>query len=178
LGYLTIEAEEGLFRGAALIVDYRGIPIDFRYTDPIRPTRLEKILYGSALDVYLKEELILESLIEAVEIRPALWICREQSLLLPIRALSKDRTVFLASSSRSPLNATGDHESAGEPAAYFIQVDSVSAPVRVVFPGPPQETELKSTVNLFVGAARTMELLEPFTRIYKALAAIGEENAD
>jgi hypothetical protein len=161
-----------------LIVDYRGIPVDFRYTDPIRPTRLEKILYGNALDVYLKEELILESLIGAVEMKPALWACRESGLLLPIRAASKDRTVFLATSSRSPMNATGDYELAGEPMAYFIQVDSVSAPLRVVFPGPPQEPELKATVNLLVGAAKTMELLEPFNRIYKALTTIGEENAD
>ena len=63
LGYVTVEGAEGQFRGASLVVDLRGIPMDFRYTDPIRPSRLERILYGSALDVYLREELILQSLL-------------------------------------------------------------------------------------------------------------------
>ena len=36
LGYVTVEGSEGQFRGASLVVDLRGIPMDFRYTDPIR----------------------------------------------------------------------------------------------------------------------------------------------
>ena len=64
LGYVSVEGAEGQFRGASLVVDQRGIPMDFRYTDPIRLSRLERILYGSALDVYLREELILQSLLE------------------------------------------------------------------------------------------------------------------
>ena len=74
LGYIVIDGEEGRFRGASLVVDLRGIPVDFRYTDPIRPTKLERILYGSALDVYLREELILQSLLGAVETKPQVWI--------------------------------------------------------------------------------------------------------
>ncbi|MBQ9581383.1 MAG: hypothetical protein IJR21_03350, partial [Synergistaceae bacterium] len=75
LGYMTIDGADGEIRGASLVVDFRGVPMDFRYTDPIRPTKLERILYGNALDVYLREELILQSLLNAVEARPSLWIC-------------------------------------------------------------------------------------------------------
>ena len=39
LGYVSVEGAEGQFRGASLVVDQRGIPMDFRYTDPIRPSR-------------------------------------------------------------------------------------------------------------------------------------------
>ena len=53
LGYVLVDGSEGVFRGAVLVTDFRGIPADFRYTDPLRPSRIEKILYGSALDVYL-----------------------------------------------------------------------------------------------------------------------------
>ena len=49
LGYVSVEGAEGQFRGASLVVDQRGIPMDFRYTDPIRPSRLERILYGLSL---------------------------------------------------------------------------------------------------------------------------------
>ena len=36
LGYVVVEGAEGQFRGASLVVDARGIPMDFRYTAPIR----------------------------------------------------------------------------------------------------------------------------------------------
>jgi hypothetical protein len=176
LGYIVVEGADGLFRGASLVVDLRGIPMDFRHTDPIRPTRLERILYGSALEVYLREELILESLAGAVEVKPALWICREPDLVAPLKSVTKGRVLFLAPSSRAPMEAAGNLENAGENGAvYMVQADSVSAPLRVAFPDNTREDEVRQTVGLLVEAAKTMELLEPFGRIQKALASLGEE---
>jgi hypothetical protein len=175
LGYIVVEGAESLFRGASLVVDFRGIPMDFRYTDPIRPSRLEKILYGSALEVDLREELILESLIGAVEARPTLWVCREPDLVLPIKSVTKGKVLFLAPSNYSPMDAAGNVESAGENGVYMVQADSVSAPLRVAFPENTREDEVKQTAGILVEAAKTMELLEPFGRIQKALSSLGEE---
>jgi hypothetical protein len=175
LGYIVVDGAEGLFRGASLVVDFRGIPMDFRYTDPIRPTRLERILYGSALEVYLREELILESLIGAVETKPSFWVCREPDLLAPLKAITKGKALFLAPSSRSPLDAAGNVESGGETGVYMIQADSVSAPLRVTFPEHTRDDEVKQTAAVLVEAAKTMELFEPFGRIQKALSSLGEE---
>jgi hypothetical protein len=170
-----VDGAEGLFRGASLVVDFRGIPMDFRYTDPIRPTRLERILYGSALEVYLREELILESLVGAVEAKPSLWVCREPDLLAPLKTITKGRVFFLAPSNRSPMDAVGNVESAGEAGVYMVQSDSVSAPLRVAFPEHTREDEVKQTAGVLVEAAKTMELFEPFGRIQKALASLSEE---
>lgn len=170
LGYIAVDGAEGLFRGASLVVDFRGIPMRFYYTDPIKPSRLERVLYGNALEVYLREELILESLLNAVDAKPSLWICREPDLLGPLKALTKGKVLFLASSLRSPMDAAGNVESAGEPGVYMVQADSVSAPLRVVFPENTKEDEVKQTAAVLVDAAKTMELLEPFGRIQKALA--------
>jgi len=169
LGYIAIDGAEGLFRGASLVVDFRGIPMRFYYTDPIKPSRLERILYGSALEVYLREELILESLLNAVEVKPSLWICRDPDLLGPLKSLSKGKVLYLTSSHRSPMDAAGNVESTGEPWVYLVQADSVSAPLRVVFPENTKEDEVKQTAAVLVDAAKTMELLEPFGRIQKAL---------
>jgi hypothetical protein len=127
-------------------------------------------LYGSALEVYLREELILESLLGAVEVKPALWICREPDLIAPLKSQTKGKVLFLAQSGRSPMDAAGNVESTGEPCVYMIQADSVSAPLRVVFPENTKEDEVKQTAGVLVEAAKTMELLEPFGRIQKALA--------
>ena len=170
LGYIAVDGADGSFRGASLVVDFRGIPMRFYYTDPIKPSRLERILYGNALEVYLREELILESLLNAVEVKPALWICREPDLLTPLKILTKGKVLFLTSSHRSPMDATGNVESAGEPWVYMVQTDSVSAPMRVVFPENTKEDEVKQAAAVLVDAAKTMELLEPFGRIQKALS--------
>ena len=175
LAYITVESEEGLFRGAVLASDLRGIPVDFRYTEPIRPTKLEKILYGHALEVYIKEELILESLIGAMEVKPTLWICKEQSLLTPLRTFTKNKVIMLMNSNRQPLNSVGDFEPAGEAGVYLIQADSVSAPLRVMFYSNVTENDIKSVVNTLVTASQTMELTEPFSRMQKALNAISSE---
>jgi hypothetical protein len=167
---MAIDGAEGLFRGASLVVDFRGIPMRFYYTDPIRPSRLERVLYGNALEVYLREELILESLLNAVEVKPSLWICREADLLGPLKSFTKGKVVYLTPSHHSPMDAAGNVESAGEPWVYMVQADSVSAPLRVVFPENTKEDEVKQTAAVLVEAAKTMELLEPFGRIQKALA--------
>jgi hypothetical protein len=175
LGYIAVEGAEGLFRGASLVVDFRGIPMDFRYTDPIKPSRLERILYGNALDVYLREELILESLIGAVEVKPTLWVCRESDLVAPLRSLTKGKAIFLSPSTHPPMDAAGAVEHAGEGGVYMIQADSVSAPLRAAFPEQTREDEVRQIAGTLVEAAKTMELLEPFGRIQKALTSLSEE---
>lgn len=175
LGYVVVEGAEGQFRGASLVVDARGIPMDFRYTDPIRPSRLERILYGSALDVYLREELILQSLIGAVETSPSLWICSESDLLVPLKTVGKGRALFLSESAHAPLEAVGTVEPTGEAEVLWVQADSVSAPLRAAFPPGTRADEIKQIVAALVEAAATMELLEPFGRIQKALFSLKEE---
>lgn len=175
LGYVTVEGAEGQFRGASLVVDQRGIPMDFRYTDPIRPSRLERILYGSALDVYLREELILQSLLGAVETSPSLWICDEGDLLVPLKTVGKGKALFLTATSHAPLEAAGAVEPTSESEVLLVQADSVSAPLRAAFPPGTRPDEIKQVTAILVEAAGTMELLEPFGRIQKALLSLKEE---
>ncbi len=176
LGYALVDGSEGSFRGALLVTDFRGIPADFRYTDPITPSRIEKILYGSALDAYIRGELILESLLGAAEVSPALWICRDSDLLAPLSRLAKGRVILLSPTARAPLEATGDLEKQNDPRIFDIQADGVSAPLRFTLPeGKGREEEARPVAEILVEAASFMDLLEPFSRITRALSALGEE---
>ncbi len=174
LGYMIIDGADGQIRGASLVVDFRGVPMDFRYTDPIRPTRLERILYGNALDVYLREELILQSLLNAVEARPNLWICSDEDLLSPLKNIGKVKAALITSSTHAPLDAVGHTESTSEAGTIFLQADSISAPLRVTFPPEARQDEIQGAVNILVEAAQSMELMEPFGRIQKALVSLTE----
>jgi hypothetical protein len=173
LGYLTIEEKDNYFRGAALVTDSRGIPTDFRYTEPVRPTKLERILYGGALDIYLREEVILDNLIEAVETRPMLWLVSTADLMAPVQKLSKLPAMLLEPSNRSPLDASGMYEPTAEQCVFIFQADNISAPLRLTV----QEENIQSVaqfVQTLASAAEGMDLLEPFGRIDKALEAVGD----
>lgn len=173
LGYLTVDARENFFRGAALVTDTRGIPTDFRYTEPVRPTRLERILYGGALDIYLREEVILENLIKAIETKPVLWIVDSEILILPVQKLSKLPALVLDSTQRSPLDHAGQVEPTVEPGVFIFQADGVSAPMRVTV-APENASKISQFTSALAAAAEEMELPEPFTRIARALEAIAE----
>ena len=173
LGYITIDEKDNYFCGAALVTDSRGIPVDFRYTEPVRPTRLERILYGGALDIYLREEVILENLSGAVEAKPSLWITNDPSLIRPIEKISRLSTLCMEKSSHSPLDQTGTSEPQPEKGVFLLQADGISSPLRITL----SDESLSKSASIFpnlVAAAEEMELMEPFSRIGKAMEAVAD----
>lgn len=177
LGYMVIEGAEGQLRGIAMITDARGIPLDFRYTDPVRPKKLERILYGDSFDTYVKEELILESLLDAVEVEPQIWICSDADILDPLKKASKAKTVMLEESPHVPLDAAGHVENTSDPGVFLIQADENGAPLRAEFPSGTRVEEVQQVAAMLTEIARSMNLLSPFTRIqrlFSALSAGGE----
>lgn len=51
IGFLSLietEAKDG-YLGALLVTDARGIPQEFRCTHPVKPTTVQKSLYGDTL---------------------------------------------------------------------------------------------------------------------------------
>jgi hypothetical protein len=173
VGYLTVEAKDNYFRGAALVTDGRGIPADFRYTEPVKPTRLERILYGGALDIYLREEVILENLISAIDAKPALWLVDDFELVKPVQKLSKLPAFMLEPTQRSPLEASGKYEPTAEEGVFIFQADNISAPLRLTV-SEENVSKVAQTVETLTTAAEDMELMEPFGRIARAFEALSE----
>ncbi|MCF7935497.1 MAG: hypothetical protein K9L28_04075 [Synergistales bacterium] len=174
LGFFLEEDDKEVYHGAALVSDLRGIPRDFRYTDPIRPTKLERVLYGGALDVYLREEVILKNLVEAIELAPALWLCSSRELLGPLRGVTQQPVAMLQESTHKPLDNVGDRMEQPEDGLYLVQLTSMSAPYRLRLP-KGDLGKVDTVVPLLEEAAETMDLLEPFARIRKAMDIVYEE---
>ncbi|MDR3278986.1 MAG: hypothetical protein LBT23_00585 [Synergistaceae bacterium] len=173
IGYLTVDSRENYFRGAALVTDSRGIPTDFRYTEPVRPTKLERILYGSALDIYLREDIILDNLLSAIDTKPALWLLADEGLIGPVQKLSKLPAVVLETSSRSPLETSGQCEPTAEQGVFMLQADNISAPLRITV-SDENISKISQFAQLLTETAEDMELMEPFSRIERALEAVAE----
>ena len=59
IGYLDVELHEPLgYLGGILVADEFGLPVEFRHTLPVRPTKLHRAIYGDALDRYVRAVVI------------------------------------------------------------------------------------------------------------------------
>ena len=117
--------------------------------------------------------MILENLIGAVEAKPSLWITNDPSLIRPIEKISRLSTLCMEKSSHSPLDQTGTSEPQPEKGVFLLQADGISSPLRITL----SDESLSKSASIFpnlVAAAEEMELMEPFSRIGKAMEAVAD----
>lgn len=74
--------DDGSVRGGTLITDTVSRPYEFRVTSPIKPTQLQKILYGKSLIEYMYGELICLPLLKQVKEQISLAVCRDEHILV------------------------------------------------------------------------------------------------
>ncbi len=77
LGYREFEDKEA-YRGAILLTDEWGKPLEFRCTAPVRPTQLQRTLYGKSLLPHILTELIGAPLISSVREKPQLILIADE----------------------------------------------------------------------------------------------------
>lgn len=167
-GYLVVQADDGgTYVGGLMVTDTSGLPIDFRFTDPVTPTRLQRALYGGVLDRYLRTEVVLRTLMDALEQPPTLLVVDDPSLLdEPIDICPM---AFVGTSRSEALGAVGTRSGQGS-STFLLQTGETGHPLRVTLPSESGDEEL-------VGAALTelgtrMDVLEPLERVRAALAVI------
>lgn len=96
LGFLTLKEtinHDG-YLGAILITDLQGIPQEFRCTLPVKPTNIQKPLYGDTLKPYIGVSLCGVPLIKTVQNKPDLVIVSEE-FLLDVRKESTYPVIFI-----------------------------------------------------------------------------------
>lgn len=171
-GYLTAaEVEPSLFIGAAMCTDGFGLPVEFRYTEPVRATPLQRILYGSALHRYLCREVIASTLLQAMETAPEVWIVQDEVLLEPLEGM-RAPVVMLFATDMAPMSDLGATMPAGE-GEMLVQLSLAGAPLRVRF-GSQDAAGQRHAIQALTEAARTMDVLEPLSRLQQAVRAVQE----
>jgi len=88
---------EGSIRGGALVTDMETRPYEFRVTTPVKPTSMQRVLYGKTLSEYVYGELITFPLIKALKEKISLVVTKNENLLIlrpkisvPVVMISKD----------------------------------------------------------------------------------------
>lgn len=188
IGYLMVSSPvPNVFIGGLMVTDGRGLPIEFRYTEPIQPTKIQQVLYGQVLSAYIKREVVLETLLKNTEAKfKCLLVEDEQMLDYPAKGYN---IVRIAATKSAPLGPVGKTQDMA-PGEILLQVNAEGSPIRVYLgkakSGGPEEGGVNPAsqpagegsgeiTNLLLEAGKAMDVTEPLRRIEKALEIICQE---
>ncbi|MEB3206213.1 MAG: hypothetical protein VKK59_02545, partial [Vampirovibrionales bacterium] len=166
LAYLRIASPRAnLYIGGLMVVDSRGLPLEFRYSEPIQPTKLQQILYGAALTPYLKRDVILDTLLKQLETRPRCLIVSEDSLVGVTSHKPAVAILRLSETNTAPIGSTGTWQPLSE-AEGLLQITEQASPIRVYHPFEPfDEHTMPASLVDILEAGKSMPVVEPLSRI-------------
>jgi|GEM_PF-1432204 len=145
------------FLGALLITDARGRPLHFAYVLPVRPTPMQRILYGATLNEHVMVDVIVKNLFgDGLGVKPDVVFVDSDALLnarqivdTPIARLSRPKETQTDGASLSMFN----YETGG-------RADDQEVVGRIV-----------------ASLEQQIDLLDPFSRMNEALKkALKSEN--
>ncbi len=148
LGYLICPQDAAnAFLGAVMITDFRTRPIHFSFASPVRPTVIQKILFGSTLTSHIKIDVIAHRLLSNIPQMPDVLFVDDAEILAAKHIIKKPTACLKKSTS---------HE--GNPAKLSILDYATDS-------SNDQETVGQIIANL----ENVTDLIEPFTRMRQAL---------
>jgi hypothetical protein len=189
LGYLLITSPQpNVLMGSVMVTDGRGLPVAFYYTNPIKPSKIQQVLYGPSLNQYLKTDVILETLLAQLDDLPSVLFVEDDGLLQTdlaklLSSKGKRQSAIadipcllrLASSNGDPIGPVGQVEIPGtleNPSAFerLLQHTRDGGPLRLTS-GLLDNSTLNwdSILQILVCVPPSVILTEPFRRIEKAL---------
>lgn len=173
LGYLAVDQVGDAYVGGVLVVDDLGLPLEFRHTLPVRPTRLQRTLYGGTLDRYLRSVVIGRRLVEELEHPPPVVIADDPSILID----AEPPIAVLAEGGAEPIGTAGAVVPLeGAQPGFLVQVRPGEAPLRVLTVAAAHlHADLAA---LIVRTAETMDVHEPLDRVRHAIGLVAREAAD
>ncbi len=174
LGYLAVEQIDDRYIGGIMITDSRSIPTEFRYTDPIQPTAIHRIIFGGALKPYITNEVIKKTLFKDIRQTPDLLMVRDPAIL-ELAGNERSTLICLQATTLPPLEQPGAMQRI-KPKEILFQTAQQKFPLKLEFESPEpdkQETALNNLRALF----QTMDLLEPFDRLSKALLSLCKQSS-
>lgn len=158
------ESEKAI-RGAFLLTDIETKPIEFRCTNPIRPSQLQTMLYGDILQRHIFVELIGEPLVQSVKEKPDIILVVESDFLhlrtkidIPIVLLTKDEQIVTVDGSQNEFQQLNSSSGRFEPIVLSTHGD---------FPNDKAQTR-----ELLGDIFNKHDLIEPFSRISSALEQV------
>ena len=176
LGFLAIceTSDKSGYLGAILITDCLGVPQEFRCTHPVKPTSIQKPLYGDTLELYIGVSLCGIPLIKSIKLKPELLVVQKE-LLLDVRTESDYPVIFVRRAGEAIEVAPSD---SSESAAKRERVDCPRGRFQPII----LSSHLDFDEDISLGKQTVEEIfkyidpLEPFDRIEKAIEILGKQD--
>lgn len=158
-------------RGGMLVTDDQTKPLEFRCTSPIRPTRLQKVLYGKLLHPHMLIELIATPLVRSASEQPHIILVRDKEIL-KLQDKVNIPVVWLGLNEE---DIGSDEEKTDDSPLITSETGKFEPIVVRGVPGKVEETRRAKQLLTQVFAGHN--LLEPFERIKNALEQVHNEQA-
>ncbi len=156
-------------RGAMLLTDQDTKPLEFRCTNPIRPTSLQTVLYGQMLDSHVAVELIGVPLVNSLKQPPTLVVVREPELL-GLRSKIATPVVLLTKESAISMDSDSDGRRTSLLSSASGQFDPVVLVAHSDF-----GDDIGVSMPLLTKVFNRFDLIEPFNRINTALEQVHQQ---
>ena len=155
--------------GGILVTNQIGVPVEFKYTEPVTATKLHKILYGSVLEKYLHETVIRDRLGREVRSSPNYFIAPydEKEFLGPVA----DREMMAIQRYNLPPEEVSGPFSRIREREAIVELEEDRIFLRLAF-STSDETIQHNMAAWLQEISRTMDVLEPLDRIASALTTI------
>lgn len=167
IGYLYILRDDEKYAGGIMIADERGIPIEFKYTEPVTPTKVQKVLYGDVLEKYLREEIIITNLSGKIENAPDIYVINDDRNYY-LEDVVKEKVITIKNTQLKPMKEFSKQIKENE---YILQANETSSPLRIMFSEDVKE-EREEIMKNIAEVAKNTDITEPLTRIEEALKLI------
>lgn len=172
LGYLASLKINENYIGGVMVTDEAAIPLEFKYTEPLQPTRIQRILFGKSMERYINEEVIRRNLLKEINSLPLVYFVSDSALLGDV-APGKVPIILLQSTTLPGLARPGELQRVKEK-EVLLQPGTSANPLRLTFFTP--ETDVQERVlNFLRGISGRIDLSEPFQRVEAALVALCQE---
>jgi len=164
-----------VIRGGILLTDRETKPLEFRCTSPIRPTGLQKLLYGNMLERHILVELIGQSLLKSLAEQSDVILVREPDLLhLQVR-LGNQQTVLLLSKHGEHDPRGAEKSDAGGGTSKLLGSDTGKFEPVVVHTYRGFEEKGGQLRGVLGEVFAHFDLLEPFERVKAALEQVHKQ---
>ncbi len=176
LAYLLVHTDEArsAYVGGVMVTDAYGLPLEFRYTQPIRPTRLQRVLYGGAMDGYIRRDVIAARLLKDLEHKPSALIVRDDALV-PLGLSTAFPVLQVFRTNLESLGAPGSEREV-DASSLLVQLAETGGPVRVTV-AKDDKTLLSAARDILLNAGAMMDACEPLERVGEAIQLLCEEAA-
>ena len=163
--------EQG-YIGAILVTDTRGIPTEFRCTHPVKPSPVQRALYGSNLESHISIELCGKPLVDSLTSKPLVCLV-ESSEFVSLRDIV-DIPILHLQRSADVLVETHGTDKGGSP--RLMDMSSPDADPLTIICHPDWEQDLGIAKAALERASLHVDLLEPFERISISLTILAERD--